>query len=387
MEIVLVFGILVLAVVLFATEKFPIDLVAVMVLGALLVLRLVTPEEGVSGFSNPATITVGSMFVLSAGLQKTGALNALGRALIRLGRFPSLLLVMVMVVTGLASAFINNTATVAVFLPLVLAVCSRRKLSPSKFLIPMSFASEFGGVCTLIGTSTNLLVSSIAVRSGLPPFSMFELGRLGLILCGVGIVYLLLIGRWMLPSRRGEQLTEAYHLGEYITELRVLEGSPLIGKTILESKFGQVHDATVLEILRDQQKIWSPLSEPLRVADVLLVRGKIQDLMEMKTTKKLEIEPEFKLKDEALEVGDVQLVEALVSPGSHLIGRTLAEMNFRSPDLPISLSGSASSEDNILNFKNSLEEDPQFSNIVLPLTGIQSAGGIVRFSMTFSLVR
>jgi di/tricarboxylate transporter len=329
LEMGLVIGIMVAAIYLFASEKFSVDFVALLVLASVLLLGLVTPEQGLSGFSNPATVTVGAMFILSAGLQKTGAVTAVGRGLIRMGKNYSILLLLVMATIGAISAFINNTAAVAVFLPLVLSVCARRKISASKLLIPLSYASQFGGVCTLIGTSTNLLVSSISSQYGFGAFHMFEFTRMGLILLGAGSVYFLLLGRWLLPARRREQLTETYELGEYITELRVQSESPLINKTVLESRFGQLHDATVLEILRDEKKIWSPLSEPVQAGDVLLVRGRIKDLMELKDVTKLEIEPQFKLRDESLEAEDLMLVEALVAPRSRLIGRTLAELNFR----------------------------------------------------------
>ncbi|MBI2949077.1 MAG: SLC13 family permease [Verrucomicrobia bacterium] len=327
---------------LFVTEKFRADLVAMMVLGTLLLIgllarllpwmhleRWVTPEEGVSGFSNPATITVAAMFVLSAGLQKTGAVATVGRWLSQLSQWPSVLLIVMMLSVGLVSAFINNTAAVAVFLPLVLAACDRGRISPSKLLIPLSFASQFGGVCTLIGTSTNLLVSSISARAGSGEFSMFEFTRLGLVLLAAGTAYLLLVGRWFLPSRRGEQLTENYQLGEYITELRVQSESPLIGLTVQQTKLGQAKDVTVLEMLRRGQTLFAPLAEPVQAGDVLLVRGGVRELMELKSTWKLEIEPEFKLKDEALEAKNLQLAEVLVAPQSSLLDRTLAEVQFR----------------------------------------------------------
>jgi di/tricarboxylate transporter len=342
MEIALVLIILAGAVYLFATEKFPIDLVAIMVLGTLLVVglivratgwldteRWITFDEAISGFSNSAVITVAAMFVLSAGLQKTGAVRVVGRALLRLGRYRWLLLIVVMATTAGVSAFINNTAAVAIFLPMILVVSTRRNISPSKLLIPLSYASQFGGVCTLIGTSTNLLVSSIAVRAGLEPFSMFELGRLGVILVAAGIGYLLLAGRWLLPARRGQELTETYQLGEYITELRVLENSALIGKTLFGVQFGERHDVTVLEILREGQKLFSPLHEPIRAGDVLLVRGKVDSLMDLKAAQGLEMDPAFRLQDKTLETEKLRLAEVVVATRSTVAGRTLAELDFR----------------------------------------------------------
>ena len=178
-DIILVLCILGGAVALFMSEKLPIDMVALLALGAVLATGLVSAREAVSGFSNFATVTVAAVFVLSSGLQRNGALGVLGRVLLRFGDSSKVLMIAIMIIVGLVSAFINNTAAVAVFLPLVIAVAARRKIAASRLLMPMSFASQFGGVCTLIGTSTNLLVSSISEEAGYGAFGMFELGKLG----------------------------------------------------------------------------------------------------------------------------------------------------------------------------------------------------------------
>ena len=342
MEMILVLVLVAMAFVLFIRQRLPVELVSLLVLVALLLISAAGPatgwiaaekwisiSEALSGFSNSAVVTVASMFVLSAGLAKTGALGGLGRALVRLGKNQTLLLVVMMVVVGVASAFVNNTAAVAVFLPLVLTVCMRRKLPPSRLLIPLSFASQFGGVCTLIGTSTNLLVSSISAKAGHGAFTMFEFSRFGLILMGAGMLYLLVASRWLLPARRGEDLTETYELREYVTEVCVVAGSPLIGKTMAETRLGEKHDLIVLEILRHEKKIWSPHDAQLQEGDVLLVRGKIQSLMDIRGHEGLEIAPEFKLKDATLSSEDITLVETLVAPRSRLAGRTLADTFFR----------------------------------------------------------
>jgi len=327
-EILAVFLILIGAVVLFATEKFPVDFVAIGVLGALLVSGIVSPDQAISGFSNPATVTVGAMFVLSAGLTKTGALQVVARWMVKLGKYPVLLLVPLMATAAVASAFINNTPVVAVFLPLVLAMCAKRNLSPSKFLIPLSFASQFGGVCTLIGTSTNLLVSEISARSGYGAFSMFEFSKLGLIMMAAGIVYFLVAGYWMLPKRGGGQLTETYQLGEYITELRVMTKSPLIGTTLSDHALGKRHDVTVLEILRGDRKMWAPRSETIQEGDVFLVRGPMSELMELRGPLHLELEHQFQLQDETLRAENLALMETLIPPQSGLIGKTLSQIEF-----------------------------------------------------------
>jgi di/tricarboxylate transporter len=328
-EAILVLAILVGAVALFISEKYPIDFVALMVLGVLLLFGLVTPEEGVSGFANPATVTVAAMFVLSAALQKTGATAAIGRLMVRFSQSYFTSLVVIMGTISVMSAFINNTAAVAVFIPLVVTIANRRKIAASRLLIPLSYASQFGGVCTLIGTSTNLLVSSISRDAGYGAFSMFEFSRMGLILFVTGILFFLLFGRWLLPERKAQELAVAYQLGEYITELRVGASSPLIGKSVRESRLGEEHDVTVLRLLHVDEAVWAPLRQKLKMGDVLLVRGRLRELMHLRESARLELNVEFKLRDQTLQAGDVRLVQALVAPGSDLAGLTLKELDFR----------------------------------------------------------
>lgn len=328
-EAILVLAILVGAVALFISEKYPIDFVALLVLGMLLLLGLVTPQEGISGFSNPATITVGAMFILSAGLQKTGATAVVGQLMVRFGKNYFSALVVIMGTITVISAFVNNTAAVAVFIPLVMIVANRRKIAASRLLIPLSYASQFGGVCTLVGTSTNLLVSSISDEAGYGAFSMFEFSRMGLILFATGVTFFLVFGRWLLPERQAQELAVTYQLGEYITELRVADNSPLVGKSVLESRLGEDHDVTVLRLLHVTKAVWAPLRQAVQGGDVLLVRGKISELMRLRDSAKLELNAEFKLRDAKLQTEDLRLVQALVAPGSDLIGNTLKELDFR----------------------------------------------------------
>ncbi len=329
MDIALVLAILAGAVALFISEKFSADLVAFMVVGALLLFGLVTPQEGISGFSNQATATVAAMYVLSAALQKTGAVAAIGRLFTRLGKNHLLVLILIMGTVGAVSAFINNTAAVAVLLPTVLAVAARRKLAASRLLIPLSYASQFGGVCTLIGTSTNLLVSAISEEAGYGPFSMFEFSRLGLIMFAAGTGYVLIFGRWLLPERQVQELTAAYELGEYITELRVMAGSPLVGKTVQETRLETEHDVTILKLFEMDRTVWAPSRQRLKEGSVLLVRGRLKELLAMKDAARLELHAEFKLRDESLQDEEMVLVQALISPKSQLIGRTLRTSFFR----------------------------------------------------------
>ena len=328
-EGLLVVAILLGIVVLFVSEKYPLDIVAMLGLGLLLVLGLVTLQEGFSGFSNPATLTVACMFVLGAGVQKTGATAAVGRLMVRFSRNHYTALVVIMVTITIMSAFVNNTAAVAVFIPLVTILAERRRISASKLLIPLSYASQFGGVCTLIGTSTNLLVSSISEQAGYGSFSMFEFTRMGLILFVAGVAFFLVFGKWLLPDRQRKELAATYQLGEYVTELRVRDNSPLVGKSVLESRLGEDHDITVLRVLDTDDDGWAPLRRVIQPDDVLLVHGSLPDLIRLRGTMGLRIDADFKLRDETLQTEDLRLVQALVAPDSGLIGRTLKEADFR----------------------------------------------------------
>lgn len=326
-EAILVMSVLGVAVVLFATEKLPVDVIALMVLAALALLGLLSPEQAISGFSSEATITVAAMFVLSGGLMQTGALDAIGRLFSRI-RSGWLFLLAVMAVIGVVSAFVNNTAAVAVFLPLILAATARNKLSPSKVLIPLSYAAQMGGVCTLIGSSTNLLVHSMARNAGAEGFSLFEFTALGVVCMAAGMLYLLTVGRWLLPEQRTGELIEAYELGKYITELRVTEGSPLIGTSVGEAKLGEKLGVYVLELLRGEEKVWSPRAQKIEAGDVLLVRGDWSRLSALKDDMKLAVDPEFRLSDAQFHHGDRVLAEMMVAPNSQFDGRTLAELDF-----------------------------------------------------------
>jgi di/tricarboxylate transporter len=324
MEVALTLAVLAAAVVLFATEKLPVDVVAMIVLVSLLVLGLVTPAEALSGFASQATITVAAMFVLSAGLIRTGALNAITRLFSRI-RVRWLFTLAVMITLAGMSAFVNNTAALAVFLPVVLGVAAANRFSPSKILIPMSYAAQMGGVCTLIGTSTNLLVHALMQDLGYRGFSLFEFAPLGLITMAAGMVYVLLFGPFVLPDRRAADLTARYELGKYITELTVQPDSALVGRSVGEAKLGE-HGLYVLELLRGEEKVWSPRSEKLGVGDVLLVRGDWAKIAEFKDRAGLRIAPGFELRDEQLESPQQLLAEVMIAPSSRYVGYTLAQL-------------------------------------------------------------
>ena len=249
--------IVIAAVALFASEKVRIDLVALIVLVLLVVLQLVTPAEALAGFSNEATITVAAMFALSLGIERSGALEPLGRVLSRI-RKPWLLTLALMLAIAPMGAFVKNIALVATFLPLALRVCANTGTSPARVLLPMAYAAQMGGVCTLIGTSSNLLADSLAQQHGLAGFGVFEFTRLGALLAVVGITYLMLVGRWLLPKEISPVAAAETDIGKYVTELALTEDSPLVGKSIRDSGLREEASALVAGIERAGQRIMNP---------------------------------------------------------------------------------------------------------------------------------
>jgi di/tricarboxylate transporter len=324
----LVAAIIVGAMALFASEKLRYDVVALLVLALLMILGILTPQEGFSGFSNEATIVVTAMLALNAGVVGTGGLDPLIRVLSRIRR-PWLLTLAIMLVVAPLGAFVKNTALVATFLPVTLGVCARSKTSPARVLMPMSFAAQMGGVCTLLGTSSNLLANSLAIQHGLPAFSVFAFTKLGVPLAITGIVYLMLVGRWLLPRHIDTEFVENYELGKFVTELKVLPGSPLIGETIAAAKFGEKYGVYVLELLRGEEHLWGPRAQQIAQGDILLTRGDWQRLEDFKLEHKLEISSALDLDSHAEPANRRVLIEALVAPGARLVGETIEAIDFR----------------------------------------------------------
>jgi di/tricarboxylate transporter len=315
--------IIVLALVLFASEKVRIDVVALITLALLVALGIIDPEQALSGFSNEATVTVAAMFALSIGIERSGALDPVIGLLSRI-RKPWLLTLGMMLVIAPLGAFIKNVALVATFLPLALRVCQRTGTSPSRVLMPMAFAAQMGGVCTLIGTSSNLLVDSLAQKQGMPPFGIFEFTHLGVLLAVAGVVYLMVIGRWLLPSHLDNEASGPPEVGKFVTELKVMSDSTLVGLTIAEAKLGE-QNVYPLELLRGDQHMWSPRTQKLTVGDVLLVRGEWDKLEDFRKHAGLEINPEFTHVDDSHKAS--VLVEAMIAPASMAEDRTLRDLD------------------------------------------------------------
>jgi di/tricarboxylate transporter len=330
--IALTLVLLVVAIILFATEKLPVDVVGLILVVALVLTGVLGINDAVAGFGNEIIITIGGLFILVGGVIKTGLVDQIGRRIFRIaGSNQFVLTVFIMGSAAVISAFINNTTTAAMLLPVVIGLAVKAGLSPSKLLMPMAFGTILGGSCTLIGTSTNLAVSGALDRYGYEPISMFELTPIGVIVVAAGILYMVLLGMRLLPSLSSrDSLTDEYSIREYISELLVLPDSRLVKHTLQEANLNSELGLNVVGIIRGNEKIILPAStERIQMMDQLIVEGKINDILGVKEEAGLEIKPDFKLNDVLLESGQVHLYEVLIMSGSHLQGRTLKELQFR----------------------------------------------------------
>ena len=332
-DIILVLGLLFFGFIMFVTEMFSIDVTAMILLTILFTLGYLTPAEALSGFSNPAVITIAFLFIISRALQKTRILEYLIIRVRRLADKSILLGRGVYLFTiGVASAVVNNTAIVAIFMPVSIRLAQKYKMSPSKMLIPLSYSAILGGTLTLVGTSTNLLVNSIYIETpGVEPMGMFEFMRYGLILMFVGLLYILFIAPMILPSRTStSSLTKSYRLGGYLTEMKITSESPLNGKTCLERGINKNYDVMVLDILRDGKMITNMIRlTRLLEGDILFVRGTLENFLRMKEVEKVALLTDEKLTQEELEQEDNVVVECLITDKSDMVGKSLMTGNFR----------------------------------------------------------
>jgi di/tricarboxylate transporter len=338
MTIFLTLAVVIAALVCFIAEWLPVDITALCVAVVLIVLGLVTPDEGIAGFGNSATITVMAMFILSAGITRTGVIQVFRDLLLKWGGKSITRQILVMgILVGPISAFINNTAVVAIFLPIVEEWCKKRGISPSKLLMPLSFVTILGGMITVIGTSTNVLASGIAKDLGYGEFSLFQFTGLGIITFLFGLAYLTFIAPRLLPNRKNIQsdlVSEGYGLEDYVTEVIVTPSSKLIGKTFRSAQLQRDFQVDVLEIIRDRERLPQPVtSRTIRAEDILLVRGKTDDVLKIRAEQGLDIlaDVKFNQKSLATELNSTEegVAEVLILSNSRLIGATLKDLRFR----------------------------------------------------------
>jgi di/tricarboxylate transporter len=334
-QIALVFVLLVGAMVSFVREKTPPDVVALTVFVIIAMSGLVSIKETFAVFSNPAPITVAAMFVLSAALVRCGALDYLSSIFNRAAGLPyPAVLFLLVICVGFASAWINNTPVVVVFVPVILNLARRMRLTPSKFLIPLSYAAVLGGIGTLIGTSTNLLVSGLLVERGEPGIGMFELSAIGVPLTLVGAVYLSIFGGRLLPSR--EMLTSILsdeERREYFTEAFVPHGSPLIGKHLRAAGLVTARGFRVIEVVRNGVSIHlDPSITPLHEGDRLILACRPSGIARARSMPGFDFTAEAGLGQSGLEqiaAHEGVVFEGAVAPNSELIGQSISGINFR----------------------------------------------------------
>lgn len=345
-DMLLVFIILALTIALFVSDRLRLDLVALLSLLALTLSGVITPREALAGFSDSVVIMLAALFVVSAGLFQTGVADRMGKVLERLaGTSEVRLITLVMLATALLSGFMSSTGTVAVMLPVVVSLAWSARLSPSKLLIPLSFASLLGGMLTLIGTPPNLVVSNQAQAAGLPPFGFFAFTPVGLGMVVIGLVFMVLVGRHLLPSRAPAaaeeaarsvisqaELADIYQLRGSLFRVHVPPGSPLVGRTLAEAAVRQHYGITVLAKQRanGNHAPRTEIAEPatrIEAHDTLFVQGHEPEVAQFIEAEGLTLLP-VSLGDDELLPGNLLFAEVLLTPRSRLIGKTLRDVRF-----------------------------------------------------------
>jgi di/tricarboxylate transporter len=339
-QIPLTLAVIVFALVMFVLEWLPIDTTAILVAVILMVLGLVTPTEGLAGFSNSATVTIMAMFILSYGITRTGIIQIIRDSLIKFGGTSLRRQLLLMgVIVGPSSAFLNNTAIVAIFLPIIEEWARQRQISVSKLLIPLSYATILGGMITLLGTSTNILASGLAEKLTGQGFSIFQFTPLGLLTFSVGLIYIVLAAPMLLPARRNisdGNVAAEYQIKDYVSEIIIPPRSSLIGQTLRQSEIQRKFDIDVLEIIHNDTHFPQPLADRvLTMGDILLVRAGREDLLRIKDERGIEILADVQFVSAEtnnagpLESSEEKVAEVLILSNSRLIGSTLKDLRFR----------------------------------------------------------
>ena len=321
-------GLLVLAIILFATEKISVDIVTLIMLVILVVSGIITPAQAYAGFSSDFIVILASVFVLGAALEDTGVLDFMISRLVKVASSSSnLLLSLVYIVAGGLSAFMNNTTVTAMFVTPLVGVSRKANFSSSRILMPLAYAAILGGTCTLIGTSTNVAVSCYLAKEGYEEIGLFEITPVGLVIFAVGFLYMVTIGKWLLPRNKSEQnLTEEYNVQKYITEIVIMPGSELIGQHIFTSVLANTPFRT-LNVIRDGLNFLPDYQTVFQEDDIILVEGSLDDLIRIKESKGIEIMADVMVAED-LEGKDLRLAEVLVTVKSNLIQRTIRDLDF-----------------------------------------------------------
>jgi di/tricarboxylate transporter len=327
MEIALVIGLLIAAVLLFASEKYSVDLVTIGLLVILTLTGILSPKEAFEGFSSDFMIILASLFVISGALAETGLLDHVGSQIIKRLKSESLFIAYTMLITGALSAFMNNTTVTALVTSPVIGMCRKLGISPSKVLMPVAYASILGGTCTLIGTSTNVAVSGYISNIGLKPLDFFEILWIGLILFGTGITFILIFRKQILPDYKEGSYTEEYRIKQYLSEVVISGKSNLIGQLVFKSDLALM-DVRIIKILRKKDDLIPNRLTRIEQNDILLVECKMDDFIKIKESVGLDVLADT-LTNTEIQSNKIRLVEVLVTPGSPLLDRSLKDIKFR----------------------------------------------------------
>ncbi len=329
MEIALVLGLLVMVLILFATEKLPVDVITVIMLVILILTKIITPEEAFAGYSSDFIIILSSIFVISGTLMETGVLDDIGARMVRIiSRKRKSLMFLVTGFPGILSAFMNNTTVTAIFIGPLLGLSKKLGISPSKILMPLAFMSIIGGTVTLIGTSTNVAVSSALPQYGLPALNMFSFSHIGLILFVTGAAYIIFVSKFFVPARQKPEAMESDEGRTYMSEILILEKSALIGQKIQDSKL-QRDDIRVLSVLRDNKRIRIDADMEFREKDLVLIRCSMDSLIKLKESDNVTIWADITRGDDKA-ISGLQIAEVLVTPNSSLVKTIIKESRLRS---------------------------------------------------------
>lgn len=352
-------GILAFAIVFFVTEWLRVDVVALIVVIALMVSGLLTPAQAISGFSNTLVLTIAALFIIGGAILQTGLAGIIGNSVLKIaGTNPTRLLIMVMVAVALMSAFMSSTGTVAVLLPAVVSLAASLRISPSKLLIPLAYASLLGGALTLIGTPPNLVVSDILRDNGYRPFQFFDFTIIGVLLLLTGVAFMALLGKRLLPDRAPvreftklptpREIVSRYALADNLFRLRVRSASLLIGKTVAEAEFGKNFNVTILELRRkspdrtmvqvgDARLVWHEdkdqrkkpsVDTVFEIGDLLIVQGHADDVALLAASWNLGVQPAQAEDDQSLMNQEVGMAEILLPEDSSLVGKNLVDLQF-----------------------------------------------------------
>lgn len=353
-------GLFIATILLFLTEWLEVDLVALGLVIGLMITGILTPEEALAGFSSPIVITIAALFIVGGAVMETGLADSISGRIIKFaGKSRFRLLILIMGTVALLSGFISDTGTVAVMAPAIISISRKKHINPSKLLIPLSFGSLLGGAMTLIGTPPNIVVSDLLAVNGFETFQFFDFTPIGLILLAVGIIYMTLTSQWLLPDHKSsktlqrvdspEELMEVYKLPEDLYRLRIRQGSPLAGKTILESDLGNNFNINVLDINRAEQTRARTLIGDFRLVpeeekenqqltshyilqpnDILICQGKLNDISHASATLRLGVQPAQAEDQKSLVNNEVGVAEVLLPPRSLILGKNLVSSRFGS---------------------------------------------------------